>query len=449
MAEPLIFAVIGDTHFLDRRSYSQRKADMGPGEWADCRRYLWMMKKVMPRLLQEIASEQPRFLIQLGDFVQGNYQNYEQAAAEMKLGLDLLATAGCPLYIARGNHEGRLSDADRRAYRDVVFPVLSRQLGKDLAADYFSFHQDGCHFIILDYLDFESGSSQPDWLEQRLKEVEPGERVFVFGHGPLFPVARHFFTNREFAFSVSSLLGQYPIDAYFCGHTHNQCLSLHHLSHPLLQVKTCPIGFPDDPLVPLEEVRAFALPPQMGEFDYYWGYLEDSAPAWVLIEAEKDRVRLSWRLLDQGVQGILEWQEPGQIRVVKRPETPTRTKINAGHLPQIRWARLHLTGASGITVSLNGQVIISSAPKRKFIEIPQDRLSLIRMENQVVVDSPRDKPVCLGGVYLQVGLTDGRTARTNVCPYLYATSDKWDVWGLKILRHVKPGQHIPPIELKF
>lgn len=461
------FAVLGDTHYRNNKYHHLRTA-LGTGtvqepglEGLTAVNYPWMVENVWPRLLNEVKEHNPALLFQIGDFVDGGCDDYHGALAEMQEALELLSSVGCPVFICRGTHEGLIPRPGGYAYHSIAVPFLTKNLGCPLEETYYSFDAGDCHFILLDYVTLKEGDEQHCWLEADLARARSQKHVFVFAHPPLVPIGRAFFTRSGFTRPILESLARYPIDAYFCGHTHHQTVTRHRTGERwFLQAMGTIIGFPEAQPNPLERVRVL-LPP-VGDFEYYWGYQEDTAPSWFLVQVEQQWVKLTWHLLGRGAQGTVEWREPGRIGRVAKPDLPTPFVATSADLEQIASARLYISGlAPGdpeMVALLNGEAIGSVpgsggfGPARGgkgFIEIPTRCLGTIAWENELTIANPGRHEVCLGGLYLEVTLADGRRTRSNVAPHLYATSHRWDNWSIGVLRHVELGEPIRCIPLRW
>ncbi|MBI5395776.1 MAG: metallophosphoesterase [Verrucomicrobia bacterium] len=446
MAGSFRFAVLGDCHFASPKYHAEDERN------AEYRNYLWMIERVWPQMLAEIRAEQPAFLVQLGDFTEGP-RDAALHAAEMCDAVEWLERgSGCPVWLVKGNHEREA------AFREVVLPRMHSGLlalaggkGRPLAAMHYAFSHAGARFIIVDSENLSPGSEQAAWLEAELKGASGrGARAFVFAHGPLFTVGRPFFSFKPMLDAALPLLDRYPVDAWFCGHTHNQAATLHrNVRHPLLQLKTTLIGYPLSPMVPLHQLRPSAV--SSHSYDCFWGFLEDCAPSWYLVTIEEGRVRAEWRLLGRGAAGVLEWEKAGRVRCVCQPEMAPRMGLDASELEDVGAAWLYVSGYKCLdpakTVRLNGEVIgtlppLTSFEPRASIPVPPDKLGALALKNEVTVENPNGEKLLLGGFYIEVLLDDCRLARTTVSPELYATCGDWDSWNSPILKRVPSGEPI-------
>ena len=147
-------------------------------------------------------------------------QEPQQHKAVFEAALDFLGSAEIPMVVACGNQDGD------GLFDEVVGPRLEAFLGQAVERPYFSFEADHTLFIVL-YTSFWD-DTQCQWLEAVLRErsEDSNHRTFVFGHHPIWTVARAFFSERDFQSDILALLDRYSIDAYFCGHSH---LSLIHI----------------------------------------------------------------------------------------------------------------------------------------------------------------------------------------------------------------------------
>ena len=246
------------------------------------------------------------------------------------------------------------------------------------------------------------------------------------------------------------LLDRFRVDAFFCGHSHNHAAMLHrNVRHPLLQLETTILGYPQAPLVPLREVRPAAV--SRDSYDYYWGFLEDSAPSWLLVAVADAQVRAEWRRLGHGAAGVLDWTEAGRVTCTRQPGYPARVGLGAAELHDVREARVFMAGYKCLDpekhVLLNGEPIGVTPPLTCFeghmaVPVPPEKLTALAVENEVVVKNPHGEKFLLGGFYIEARLRDGRLARSTVAQEVYATCGDWDPWNSPILRHVTPGEPI-------
>lgn len=454
------FAVLGDIHYFNPR-YHIRALARAAGD-ASFAAYLascaHVTENVLPLALDEVRAAAPDLVVQAGDLLHGDADGFAAARAEAQEAVELLAGLHAPVLFCRGNHDGSPGSDAARAYEAAVLPVLSRQLGIMPPGMYYAAEAANCRFLVLDYLDIQPGSAQDRWLGDELARSDAPERTFLVAHAPLVPVARPFFSRLEFVHSVTARLRTAPpVDALFCGHTHNTAVTTHLLDTArLLQLKTCVFGYPEQSPLPLTVARA--LVPPDGQARLHFGFLEDSAPGWLLVEVDEQRVIVRWRLLGRGEQAVLAWEQAGQASVVR---TPDLARLNprlrhAADLTRARGARLHVTGygvpAGAADVRVNGHVIgrlpsLQAFVPRQFLELSAAALASLGTENIVEIDHP-GPDACVGGLSLEVLHCDGTSARSAVDPALYVTSSRWDAWNVPSLRHLAPGEPVRAV-LRF
>ena len=139
-----------------------------------------------PALAPTGASSLPtRFVLQLGDIVNGDCND---DAVHLRMLRDALAAtrapyaAALPFLTVIGNHDYRGSPNGRTIYFEWAEPLLSRELGENVAYPLFSFRIDDDRWI---FCDFERVS-----LFDVAAEIEsdPEARyVFLVTHGPFTP----------------------------------------------------------------------------------------------------------------------------------------------------------------------------------------------------------------------------------------------------------------------
>lgn len=151
------FAVIGDTHFCLAAGRDTRIAGPFSTE-PDFRRYAGMAEN-LKQLGAMIAAERCQFLVSTGDLIEGGGDD----AGEERAALEVLGKAAPAFYRAPGTHDGGLAWNERT---------------------YHSFDRGGCRFILLDYTNWNP--EQREFLREALASAAAAERIFVFGHPPLF-----------------------------------------------------------------------------------------------------------------------------------------------------------------------------------------------------------------------------------------------------------------------
>ena len=110
------FAILGDIHFANPRFHTRRRT-------ADLERYEAARRTYYETLTQEVRSARPEFVVQLGDLLEGQWDEPEQAKEELAEALAWLSSFGCPCYPIRGNHDD--SGPAARACDAVLSPHLA------------------------------------------------------------------------------------------------------------------------------------------------------------------------------------------------------------------------------------------------------------------------------------------------------------------------------------
>ncbi|MDD5597777.1 MAG: metallophosphoesterase [Victivallaceae bacterium] len=443
------FAVTSDTHYLNK---DYHKSQIARGITDDLNRYDWVTRNVLGPFISEIRSFSPNFILLAGDFIEAGCDSESATVREMREGLSLLSSPEIPLFLIKGNHE------PDDVYRKIIWPDLNEKLEKEVTANYYSFSYENSHFIIIDCEDFET-DKQYLWLKNELEMHSREKNIFIFGHSPVFPVARPFFCELEFHRKILKLLQKYQADVYFCGHTHNQCLTRHKLNsqNEILQLKTAGTGFPDKHLN-LQEWRTL-LDYRGFPYDFLWGLLEDSAPGYFLVDVFEEKIRIAHYVFGKELCGAIEYTRNSQCRV-SRPGHLTGSATDFAGIAQedIEAAYLHLciynsTGKNKAVI-LNGTPIGNipigdSYSARKKITLPQSCFAKIKQENSLEIQNPEKESFTTGSFVLELVLKDERRILSTISPNIYTTTNKWDVWRLDILKYFSPGETIGPVQLNF
>lgn len=464
--EPFSFAVLGDLHYSRPDFKAQETA---------------------AHIAAAIADVRPpvAFICQTGDLVHGERPEggKQLDKAEMREELDfamgdMAARFRLPVFIAVGNHD---KNAGGSPFSEVVLPVLSRQLGGLIARPHYAFRHGNSCFVFLDYGDYSETGTTMDYAAQReflartlaSARALPGvAHVFTFGHFPLWPVARPGFMSRRFTGSVLPLLKQYPVDAYFCGHTHNTGAWVRRVDGvPITQIKGVAMD-KSAQLKPMEEARTPLIPPD--ELGYGWGYLSGPPNGFFLVAVEGARVRVQLRSGRTTLREF-EWQRPGQITDIVRPTPPLPAAVTDEGLRGASSATLIFTPwaeeRADVNILLNGEVVAraqldpmpryAAFAKENRIALPPEGLRLLRLENEISVDNPGGAIFGIGNVRLEVGLADGTTASTRVSDrYLFSASRAeaeaahkatygWDIIPAGVIAAANLGQSLGPTRLSF
>ncbi len=440
---PFTFAVVGDTHFTQPEFLPDPDLSAAALRPLDADQYIQNVDYVLAPMMDALKAEDPAFIVMTGDLVEGQG---DLGRAEMQAGLDFFTSYGIPLLLARGNHDRP------EAFAEVVLPYLSRGLGWDVEEAHYFTDVAGCRLVLLDTTTWKSGGEQHRWLEGLLNQSRSIdiERTFLFGHHPIWPVARAFFTDFDFYREMPGLLERYPVDAFFCGHTHNQSIIFHRTGgEPVLQFMGAPIGLPEEIPTPLGRVQAL-LPPADDLLACWEGYLENTAPGWFLVRVGKGSVRVEWHHLNRGAETTVRWHRRSDVTDFGRTIYPPDARLIYSDLNHIRRASLRFCAwdamQPGKRVLLNGEEVGVLSPGSTFaprrMELPGWALGRLRMENRLEILAPEDEASTVGNLVLEAVLPGGRLVRTRPTGEVFTWSDRWDTWGLRTLRKVEPSRSI-------
>lgn len=185
------FAVVGDTHVPQA----------------------YTIKKIVPSLI----ANQVDVILFVGDLIQGGKRQtpqgmYEELSQWQEL-TKPLRDAGIKIVAIRGNHEADIKGDNLKPWKELVSPDLN-----------LMYSYRNITFIGMDnYLNGEH-TVDTGWLQKALKKVNKEHIIVPFGHEPAFscntfhPVCLDADDSNRSKFW--SLLEEYGIDYYFCGHTH-------------------------------------------------------------------------------------------------------------------------------------------------------------------------------------------------------------------------------------
>ena len=437
MAGKLKVAIIGDTHFCRKEMRGVPSERVPLHECPDYIRYSDMADSILKPMLLEIRKLKPDVLISTGDFVEGGMSGKENTYAEMEEAWAIMNSADCPFLMAKGTHE------NHEAYNDIVLAGLSTRLGRKLENAYFSYRNGDCMFFFLDYLNYKRGGEQDRWLEENLKNAAAENmRIFIIAHPPVYNWGRHFFNEPEFILRMIELFDKYPVDGYFCGHTHNQSVSFHATGAEgkgYLQVMASSVGFPEMDLVALKEFHSVA---EFTEKDhFFWGILEDSSPGFYMLEIGDAGINLKWITYrgDAAASLLIEGRRSFPDAVRLPDYRKTITGISEGDLYQIKSACLHMYGIYrnvGSTALLFNGVPLGAFPTnpvyaaRRFIPLDGNALKTISINNMLEMILPDEDNFVVGSISLEIVLYDNRIIHSEVSPELFVCGDFWKKFPL-------------------
>ena len=199
--------ILGDTHYdaPDPEKYHAGYTDPNPEREANHRkefvRNADMWEARCPALVKRAArlvSDDTRFVLQMGDLIQGDTATAAIHAAFLADAYDLLKKEVSPkrnFITVTGNHDVRGNDdaVAAQAYRDYMTARLSKEMGKRMQDTNFLFPAGDDSYLVIDF-------THPDVerIEQLLAESEGARHTFIVVHCPVFPYD----------------------SAVLCGHTH-------------------------------------------------------------------------------------------------------------------------------------------------------------------------------------------------------------------------------------
>jgi 3',5'-cyclic AMP phosphodiesterase CpdA len=465
-AEPFTFAVLGDLHYT-------------PPEYK--------VASFVRRVAAEIRAAVPAvdLVCQTGDVVEGGcYQtaadgkrkfllaNYDEMRSQCAfVARELTAAFQRPLFIAVGNHDKH--DRGARAYREILLPMLARTLGQPLSETYYAFRYGNACFVFLDAAP-TNDAEQARFLERTLAAAaRAGVRhAFLFAHAPLWSVVRPAFSRPQFTDAVLPVLRQHPVDAFFCGHTHNTVVCVRDLPGlRLTQIQGITnIAEAGKTLLPLEASNALLFPP--AETPYWWGYREGSPTGYYLVRVAGPRVTVAWHVPGQGVVREFYWEQPGTLVDLKRPAPAPCSPLTPAQLRNARAATLVLApwaeSRVPVTLLLNGAAVAEAqlGPsyglfwKEQRLALPRAKLGRLQPVNQFQVTNPTGAVFGVASVRLEVVLADGTQVATAPsstfcfsCPQPQKpTAIERRAWQAATPDHVREaplGQPLGPIELRF
>jgi calcineurin-like phosphoesterase family protein len=431
------FVVLGDTHFCTHEIRGTATNYL-MSDLPDHIRYADMVKNVLSPMFDRIRSLKPDFVISTGDFVEGGMpDDHQKTYLEISQGWELMKTLNCPCLIAKGTHEGNGGSPGAAAYRKIVLPEMTRTAGIETDDEYYIYRKNGAVFLFLDYLNYEIGGKQDIWLEQQLKtNSETAEHIFIVAHPPLYNWGRHFFNEPRFADRIIELCKKYPVDAYLCGHTHNQTVSWHSFRDTCgyLQIMCSSVGYPHMDLIALEDCHALA---EFTEQDHFlWGINEDSAPGFYLIEINSDVMSVKWNSFNADSASLhVRKRRHKPVDIALPPYSILEHSLSSSDNIQIKSASINIYGyynnidnteliLNGITI---GQLPVNgSYAARRYVPLNNAALRTISNKNVLIIKPPDSEDFVIGSISLEILLYDNRVVHSSVCPEKFVSGKKWD-----------------------
>lgn len=459
-SQPFRFVVLGDVHYT-RPQFGARN--------------------IVATIAESIKDSHPpvAFVCQTGDIVEGGtyamqegkhvfrQASHEEMREELAYAVkDVTEQFRRPLFLAVGNHD---KHAGGKAVTEIVWPMLSRQLGVAITQHCYGFRYGNSGFVFLDFAPSDYSAQQrlvSNYLEQAC--AAGCRHLFLFGHYPLWTLVRPGFHSQRFTDSVLPVFRRFPVDAFFCGHTHNTSVWVRRWDGATvtqLQGVACQAS-PE--LIPMEQCRTLLLPGK--ELSYYWGYLSGPPAAFFLVTVDGERVQVQFRSCVRVIREF-EWRQPGQITDLKKPVSSAPPRMSEAMLQQAASATLVFCPwaeeRTGIGVTLNGERVATAQlgptmrsgafANEKRIPMPAAKLKLV---NDVTFENPKRAIFGVGHGYLEVKLKNGQVVRSAVSDRFHFSATEAEglaaglTYGWKIVpphavQTVSLGQAIGPIRLGF
>jgi len=176
--------------------------------------------EILPRLLEQLKSDEPEFIVFVGDLITGSKYSDEHKKRLLKWKA-IIEDFNIPFYIVVGNHE--ITSEKSESILKSIFGDLT-----------YSFNHENAHFVILNtavYKNFNRiDEAQLEWLKSDLEQNDK-DIVYIFGHSPAYPVSHHIGSSLDrYPAERDRLWGifqEYGVDVYFCGHEHLYNRSIH------------------------------------------------------------------------------------------------------------------------------------------------------------------------------------------------------------------------------
>ncbi len=425
----------------------------------------------------EINKKYPeiKFVAQTGDFIHGGKGKSED---ELNFVLkDFNNKVKRPLYIAKGNH-------DRfEKYGEITIPIFSKELNKTILTTYYSFDYQNSHFIFLDCT-VHSPEPQFKWLIDDLNKTNNNRKIkhiFVFSHYPLWIVARAGFTDKSYAERLISIFSKYEIDAFFCGHTHNQTTSARILNNKkITQLMSCAVvekgrlktlvpyfEFQNDEkpeFIPLENAKKILIPNE--NLCYYWGYIEGGPSGYFIIEVYDNKINVKFCSPSRGIIREFYWEKEGEIFDIIKPKPLKEEFISRDDFEQIESVDFYysywLKDQIDAPIILNGKEIgkikQTASDSRWWnsnkIEINPKHFSIIKPENEIIIKNPKKNLFGVAHCLLRITTKSGKKFNSSISEYAYLSCKKENINDqnlpdLEILKTVNLREDLYPIKLRF
>ena len=188
--------ILGDTHYdaADPAKYHAGYTLKNPTREANHRKEfvrngeMWAAR--CPALVKRAAclvDEDTRFVLQMGDLIQGDTADAAFHTAFLSDAFELLKESVAPdrpFITVAGNHDlrGNNDAVATQAYIDYMPARLSKELGKTITDTNFLFSAGDDAFIVLNF-----NHPEVDTIERLFREAQDARHTFVVVHSPVFP----------------------------------------------------------------------------------------------------------------------------------------------------------------------------------------------------------------------------------------------------------------------
>ena len=188
--------ILGDTHYdvMDPEVYHAGYTDPDPEREANHRKEfvrngeMWAERcPALVKRASELVDKDTRFVLQMGDLVQGDTATavihtrfLDDAMGLLKAGI----APALPLVTVAGNHDLRGNDdaVITQAYNDYMPARMSRELGKRITDTDFFFNIGPDAYLVINF-----GKTTLEKVEKLFDAAKGARHTFVVVHSPVFP----------------------------------------------------------------------------------------------------------------------------------------------------------------------------------------------------------------------------------------------------------------------
>ena len=175
----------GDLHYDEVIFHDKSKVNYTPRQQLNFDYYSGIWQKKAPAMLQAAKDRHLNdadFVIQIGDWIQGDASSAEDKSLQMQKAIQVVAgDINKPVYTLRGNHDAR-GNGGMEGYKKVILPFLSKQLKKEVKSLNYKFVHGKDLYIFVDSMDIDFA-----FLGKSLADSSQYRWVFVAAHYALIP----------------------------------------------------------------------------------------------------------------------------------------------------------------------------------------------------------------------------------------------------------------------